>query len=201
MKKVVFDIGANDGKETLERSLEKNTIVYAFEPTRELLIKYLWPIAYENSNIHIIPFAVDIENSFKKFNIAGNGDWGCSSLYEFTDNIDSIWPGRPDFNMTDSYLVPTITLYDFCNLYNIEYIDFIEIDTQGNDFNVLKSLKDKISIVKEGVIEVSNKISLYKNSNNKIDEVKKYLIDSGFDIINEVGNDYLDAEMNIYFKR
>ena len=100
-------------------------------------------------------FAVDIKNSFQTFNIAGQWDWGCSSLYEFSDDIESKWPNRPDFKKTHSYTVPTITLYDFCNLYGIDKIDFLHIDAQGSDYNVLLSLKDKISIVKEGTIEVA----------------------------------------------
>ena len=36
--------------------------------------------------------AIDIERGRKEFNIAGNGDWGCSSLLEFNENInEKIW--------------------------------------------------------------------------------------------------------------
>ena len=201
MKKIIFDVGANDGKETLERAQDKNCIVYAFEPTWELLINYLWPMAHENENIMVIPFAVDIDNGFKKFNIAGNGDWGCSSLHEFSDNIHESWPGRSDFVTTHSYNVPTITLYDFCNLYKIDKIDFIEIDTQGNDFNVLKSMGDKISIIEEGVVEASNSVDLYKNVNNRIEDVRNFLKENNFEIIEENSNDYLSAEVNIRFRK
>lgn len=201
MKKIIFDIGANDGKETLERVQNKDCIVYAFEPTWELLINYLWPYAYENSNLIVVPFAVDIDNGFKKFNVAGNGDWGCSSLHEFSENLESKWPGRPDFITTHSYNVPTITLYDFCNLYNIDRIDFIEIDTQGNDFNVLKSIGNKISIIQEGVVEASSAVDLYKNVNNRIEDIREFLIVNGFEIVSEAANDNFNAEINIHFKR
>jgi FkbM family methyltransferase len=200
-KRIIFDVGANDGKETLERAQDKNSIIYAFEPTYELLINHLWPMAYENDNIIVLPFAVDIESKFKKFNVAGTGDWGCSSLHTFSDDIKQKWPGRPDFVMTHSYIVPTITLFDFCNIYGIDKIDFIEIDTQGNDFNVLKSLKEKISIVESGVVEASNNVDLYKGVDNRIESIKKYLVDNGFEITNEFENDYLSAEVNIHFKK
>lgn len=201
MKKIIFDIGANDGKETLQRAQDKNNIIYAFEPTWELLTKYIWPMSYENENIIPIPFAVDIENNFKKFNIAGNGDWGCSSLHEFADNLETKWPGRPDFKVTHSYFVPTITLFDFCNLYNINKIDYIEIDTQGNDFNVIKSLGEKISIVESGVLEASSNVDLYKGVNNRIEDIRTFLKDNGFEITQESNNDWLGAEVNIHFKK
>jgi FkbM family methyltransferase len=201
MKKVIFDIGANDGKETLERAQDKECIIYAFEPTWELLTKYLWPMSYENDNIIVLPFAVDIDTGFKKFNIAGNGDWGCSSLHQFNDNLDKLWPGRADFSVTHSYNVPTITLYDFCELYKIQQIDYIEIDTQGNDFNVLKSIGNKISIIKEGVVEASNNVDLYKGVDNRIENIRKFLFENDFEILEESHNDYLSAEINIHFKR
>jgi FkbM family methyltransferase len=198
--KIKIEVGANKGTETKELASD-GSIVYAFEPTYELLIEYLWPLSYENKNIRILPFAVDSENAFKQFNVAGHWDWGCSSLYEFSDNLDEEWPGRVDFSKTHSYNVPTITLYDFCELYKIETIDFLHIDAQGNDFNVLKSLKDKISIVKEGVIEASKNVELYKNTNNKVDSIKEYLKLNGFEIIDETINDVVEAEVNIHFKK
>jgi FkbM family methyltransferase len=197
--KTILDIGANNGNETFERVNQNDCIVYAFEPTWELLSKYLWPMAYQNSNLRIIPFAVDIQNSFKQFNVAGQGDWGCSSLHEFSDDLSKKWPGRSDFKKTHSYIVPTITLYDFCELYGITEIDFIEIDAQGNDFNVLKSLGDKISIVKEGVVEASNNVDLYKSVNNRREDILDYLIKNGFEIVEESINDHLSAEVNIRF--
>jgi len=198
--KIKIEVGANKGTETKELASD-GSIVYAFEPTYELLIEHLWPLSYENQNIRILPFVVDSENSFKQFNVAGHWDWGCSSLYEFSDNLDKDWPGRVDFNKTHSYIVPTITLYNFCELYKIETIDFLHIDAQGNDFNVLKSLKDKISIVKEGVIEASNNVELYKNTNNKISDIREYLILNGFEIVKETINDAVVAEVNIYYKK
>jgi FkbM family methyltransferase len=198
--KIKIEVGANKGTETKELAAD-GSIVYAFEPTYELLIEHLWPLSFENRNIRILPFAVDSENSFKQFNIAGHWDWGCSSLYEFSDNLDKDWPGRVDFSKTHSYIVPTITLYDFCELYNINVIDFLHIDAQGNDFNILKSLKDKISIVKEGVIEASNNVELYKNTNNKASDIRDYLKLNGFEILEETLNDSVGAEINIRYKK
>ena len=198
--KIKIEVGANKGTETEELASD-GSIVYAFEPTYELLVKYLWPLSYENKNIRILPFAVDSENSFRKFNIAGHWDWGCSSLYEFSDNLNETWPGRVDFSNTHSYIVPTITLYDFCELYKIETIDFLHIDAQGNDFNVLKSLKDKISFVNEGVIEASNAVELYKNTSNKAEDIREYLKSNGFEIVKETINDEVEAEINIHYKK
>jgi FkbM family methyltransferase len=198
MNKIKFDIGANSGNDT-KRLASDGSIVYAFEPTHELLVNHLWPLSNENPNIKVIPFAVDVKNSFQAFNIAGQSDWGCSSLYDFSEDIHQKWPNRNDFKKTHSYQVPTITLYDFCNLYKIDRIDMLHIDAQGNDFNVLLSLKDKISIVKEGVVEASDKVDLYSGATNRIEYIRYFLISNGFKIIKETPNDVVGAEVNIRF--
>lgn len=198
MNIIKFDIGANSGSDT-KRMASDGSIVYAFEPTHELLMNYLWPLSNQNPNIKVIPFAVDVKNSFQTFNIAGQSDWGCSSLYDFSEDINQKWPNRNDFKKTHSYQVPTITLYDFCNLYNIDRIDMLHIDAQGNDFNVLLSLKDKISIVKEGVVEASDKVDLYSGATNRIEYIRYFLVSNGFKIVEETPNDVVGAELNIRF--
>lgn len=197
MKRVVLEIGANRGTDTVKLATE-DSIVYAFEPTHELLTEYLWPLASERSNIFIIPFAVDNQNAFQTFNIAAHDDWGCSSLYEFSEDIHTKWKNRPDFNKTHTYTVPTITLYDFCNLYGIDKIDMIHIDAQGADYNVLLSLKDKISIVERGIVEAADKVDLY-DAQNRIEDIREFLLDNNFKIIGETRNDHMSAEVNIEF--
>jgi FkbM family methyltransferase len=164
----------------------RSAIVYAIEPTYELVSKHLYPKFQYNERVKICQWAIDVQNGFKKFNVAskmeGAADWGCSSLYEFSDDIHEKWPGRPDFEVTHSYTVPTMTLYDFCELYKIKEIDYLWIDTQGNDFNVLLSLGDKIDIVKEGRCEVAENVELYKNTNNKRSDVEDWLKSKNFNV-------------------
>lgn len=198
MNTIKFDVGANTGVDTQTLASDGST-VYAFEPTHELLYKHLWPLSFEMPNIIVVPFAVDIESSFKKFNVAGHNDWGCSSLHEFSDDIRETWSNRDDFSTTHSYTVPTITLYDFINLYNIPTIDYLHVDAQGNDFNVLLSLKDKISIVKAGVVEAANNVNLYKNVSNNAGAIRNFLLLNGFEITSEYPNDSIAAEINIHF--
>lgn len=186
--KTIIECGANNGSSTDEllKMFGGNVVIYAIEPTYELVGKFLYPKYFKDSRVKIFQCAIDIENSFKKFNVAskmvGAADWGCSSLYEFNEDIHEKWPNRPDFETTHSYLVPTMTLWNFCELYNIKEIDYLWIDTQGNDFNVLLSLGDKINTVKEGRCEVSENVELYKNSNNKRIDVQNWLKSKNFEI-------------------
>ena len=200
--KTVFEVGSNLGCDT-KRLIEKypDANFYCFEPTRELLRDKLWPELGHMSNVHFFPFAVDIENSFKQFNITGLADWGSSSLFEMVENINELWQNtHPGLKKTHSYYVPTITLYDFCNLYNITEIDYIWIDAQGNDFNCLKSFKDKISIVKEGVCEADHTVVPYKNTNNYYKDVIAWLENNNFTVTFEV-DQWWPQQVNLNFKR
>lgn len=192
MGKIKIEVGANSGNDT-EVLASDGSIVYAFEPTHELL-NVLWDKFKENPNVKILPFAVDTENGFATFNIAGQSDWGCSSLHDFSGQWE-----RFDFQVTHSYQVPKITLFDFCNLYNITKIDYLWVDAQGNDFNCLLSLKDKINLVVEGRCEVALTLELYKDTNNHINMVKPWLEGHGFTV--EVHPDPISAEANLIFYR
>lgn len=198
--KTIIECGANLGVDTQRLHVENpEADIYSFEPTVELLINFLYPRFALNPKIKIFPFAVDIKNGFSKFNVAGQSDWGCSSLYQFSDDIHEKWPNRSDFKFTGSYIVPTITLFDFCNLYNINEIDYLWIDTQGSDFNVLKSLGDKINFVKSGKCEAAFNVELYKNTNNTCDAVTNWLKQNQFKV--EVKPHGDERECDIYFSR
>ena len=198
-----IEIGANWGTDT-EIYAQKYDKVYAFEPIKELT-NNLWEKFKDYNNVIIIPFAIDLTNGFKDFNVSNAYDWGCSSLFEFSDNLKEDWAPDSEFYRGDfvhhySYKVPTITLYDFVTLYNINQIDFLHIDAQGNDLNVLKSLKDKLNIVQSGVMECNCKMDLYKNTSNRLEDSIEFLTSNNFAItkgnIQSEGN-----EINLEFKQ
>lgn len=197
--KTIIECGANLGYDT--QKLHENNPdakIFAFEPTIELFTEILYPRFKGNPNIQLYPFAIDSKNGFTKFNVAGQSDWGCSSIHEFSDDIKEKWPNRPDFKVTHSYLVPTITLFDFCKSHNIEEIDYLWIDTQGNDFNVLQSLGEKIKNVKAGKCEVSLDVELYKNTENKLNIVKPWLENQGFKVDVYAHPHNKEADLNFY---
>jgi FkbM family methyltransferase len=192
MEKIKIEVGANSGRDTDALSSD-GSVVYAFEPTHELL-NILWEKFKDRPNVKVIPFAVDKENGFATFKVAGQADWGCSSLHDFSGEWE-----REDFRVTHSYQVPKVTLYDFCEIYKIKRIDYLWIDAQGNDFNCLLSLKDKIDMVVEGRCEVAMNLELYKDTTNHIKVVKPWLESQGFSV--RVEPDPISAEADLVFRR
>jgi len=93
----------------------------------------------------------------------------------------------------------TIRLDTFLELYDINHIDYLWIDAQGSDFNVLQSLGNKIRIVKEGKCEGSERVNLYKNIDNNSRNIAQYLQQHGFStLIQPIG---LGQESDIHFKK
>ena len=178
MAKILFEVGANKGTDT-GRFISEGSMVYAFEPTPELNLE-LKNKFRDNPLYMPVPLAVDLENRWTVFNIAGSSDWGCSSIHEFNPNIHQEWGGRPDFNTTDRCRVMTIRLDTFMNVYNIPHIDYLWIDAQGNDFRVLQSLGDRIKDVREGRCEVALEVNLYSNVDNTHTSVIAWLEKHGF---------------------
>lgn len=194
--KTVIEVGANTGSDTL-KFLNEGFRVFAFEPTPELVL-HLQQKLGSNPNFFLLPMAVDIQNGWAKFNVAGNGDWGCSSLYTFSDDLPEKWP-RPDFKTTHSYTVMTTRLDTFIEANGITTIDYLWIDAQGNDFNALKSMGNYINSVKEGKCEGAYSVNLYSNTDNNCFTISKWLGEMGFRTT--ITPDDGGKEANIHFYR
>jgi len=197
--KTIIEVGMNTGSDTKSFLTEEDMILYGFEPTNEL-ISMLHQQYGNDPRVKIIPLAVDIENRFTTFNIAGWQNWGCSSLHDFTENVSERWNGF-NFHYTNKQSVMTIRLDDFCRMYGIEKIDYLWVDAQGNDFNVLKSLGSYIDIVKEGKVEVSYNVPLYQGVDNTFSSVSKWLAEKGFIYDVNYDNEIYKTEADIHFRR
>lgn len=207
--KIVIEVGMSDGYDTAKMWDRYGLPIYGFEP-----VPYMFNHTRErfknNKSIHIHEAAVDIEDGVKPFHLSNpegkftDGTnrpihpYGCSSLYEFSDDIHEKWKGRPDFNIVETIQVKTIRLDTFLSQNNFDgEIEFMHCDAQGNDINVLRSLGDYIKCLKSGVVEVANQVELYKGTDNTVNNAKQFLLSNGFFIEHTKGV----YEADIRFKR
>lgn len=200
--RAVFDVGANNGSwgiEVARRFPDLN--VFAFEPTPQL-VDAIRQKAEGLPNYEIVPCAVSDTPGKVTFNVAGQGDWGCSSMLEFSEHLDATWPGRTDFKVTESIEVDCIRLEQFIRERGITEIAFIHIDTQGTDLKVLASLGDYLNILGRGEIETasSRSVALYKNQHT-IEDVVLFFLRHGFEIERMTANDVHCNELNVSFVR
>jgi FkbM family methyltransferase len=199
MNNVIFDIGANMGTSCFHFLDDVSNTVYAFEPTPYLLENFLYP--RQSERYKVVPYAVSNFNGEATFNISGQYDWGCSSLSTFSEDLEHTWPGRDDFKVTDQIKVNVIRLDTFIKENNIDRIDFLHCDTQGNDYKVLESLGDYIDILQSGEVEAFYKNPLYKDIDNSVENVTDFLQKHNFKIVAIAANDQFNNEVNIYFKK
>jgi|694.fasta_scaffold08328_19 FkbM family methyltransferase len=195
---IIFEVGANLGLDTKRFADNENNVVFAFEPTPKLFSDLTNNFKHY-SNIKIYPYAIDVEEGISEFNIAGSGDWGCSSLYKFSENIHELWENRPDFSFTESCLVEKKRLDSIIESESILDIDYLWIDAQGNDFRVLQSLGNRINIVREGKCEGSYTVELYTGTSNRVEDIVQFLNDNGFSC--QVIPDNVNKEADVHFKR
>lgn len=199
---VIIEVGANEGQDTVE-FLKQGKPVYCFEPIPNHA-KNLWDRFGSDPNFHLMNMAIDLENGYRRFNIEERADWGCSSLHDVApDNPNGINYTRHLENMM------CMRLDTFMDLYGITEIDYLHIDTQGNDFRVLQSLGDKIACVKEGAAEVAKARKYYAVDDNTVEVVKPWLEEKGFSVSvvdDGIGKEHTGAcpngnEANLFFKR
>ena len=208
--KTIFDIGAYDGIDGLALAIKNPKFkVYAFEANPDLVekiklnkLKIEKRIGREILNYKISNKAVSNKNKEGDFLISKNPTG--SSLKKFSQNLDETWPGYREthFHTIKKINVNIITLEKFCIENEIESINFLHIDTQGNDLNVLKGLGKFIHKVQKGILEaaVDKKKALYED-NHTVSEIKKFFEESGHRITDITFVDLnIKNEVNIRFE-
>lgn len=167
---VIFDVGANVGDwSKLAHKFHPKISIFAFEPlpqVQEILIKNL-----THCDANIFPVAISNQAGFSDFTVYTNAN-DCSSLYD-----REVLHHHPHINIT----VPTISIDAFCKEHIINKIDFLKIDTEGNEFKVLMGSQE---MLKSGSID---RIQFeyggcYLDSHTKLEDVYKMLINFGFKI-------------------
>jgi hypothetical protein len=126
---------------------------------------------YIGKRFFLIPCALGLPtSSMVKFFVTSN-DCGCSSIY------------LPKyFDIERVIEVPIFSLSDFFDLFPFDahpVIDYIKIDTQGSDLNIVKSaghyLNDRVIYV---TLEAEN--DQYENTVNSSEDIENYMKSIGF---------------------
>jgi FkbM family methyltransferase len=192
---VWIDVGAFLGTETLWAARENPSIqVYAFEPNLKLASK-TWGLL---SNFTVLPLAVAEMDGFAQFYI--NANEGASSLLPFNPDGLQRWIGRELLRVETCIQVPTIRLDTFMELKGISHVDYLKVDAQGADLNVIRSAGERIKDIRKIMLEVAvTPVSLYQGAASRAETVS-YLQSVGFELA-EVQTQTHGQEENLTFKR
>ena len=143
-KGIILDVGANTGnysKKLLRAN--KNVQVYAFEPHPATFTKLTSNIQSENFQ----PFNLGVGQEDGKLELFDSlNEDGSSHASFYKEVIENIHKRK-----SISHTVPVIRLDKFLIENNIDCIDLLKIDTEGNELNVLKGLGKYLEINNEKI--------------------------------------------------
>ena len=184
----IIEAGAHDGRDTIRMKRKwPNATIYAFEP-RQDVFDQLAQKAKNHTSIHLYQLGLSDHSGVQKFYLScpqKNSNYKAdaqSSLFPpELENWGKKLKEMIDFKETID--VSVTTLDDWAREQNIKHIDFLWLDLQGNEFQVLNASPYVFSLVSVIKTEVSRK-PLYKGT-LPYSQFKEWFIKNGFTCIQE----------------
>ena len=185
---IFIDVGAHHG-DTIKEFLDIFSIkkIYAFEPSKKNFIKLKKKVTEIEKNksveIKIFPFGIGKKEEILPLNEITDG---VSNTFNNL-NFDSVYFKKKKFFTTlfgikkfINSKVPTkiICLKEFIKKEKIHKIDFVKIDTEGFEYNILLGLEDDIKKTHFILFEHHYDNMIIKNY--KFTDIHKLLIENGF---------------------
>ncbi len=139
---IIFDVGANIGGYTQElRNHFASAYIHCFEPANKTFIKLV-------NNLS--------SYSKIKLNNCGIGDTQSEAILYYNENdigLTSLY-NRECVNYTATETIKVDTLDHYCNENEIERIDFLKMDIEGNELNALHGAQNLIRNGRISVIQI-----------------------------------------------
>ncbi len=181
---VLFDIGACEAEDSIRYALMfPNATIHSFEPLPSNLeiIRDNLDKTKLTHHIQLHEIALSDKNGTATFHVSSSSQGvhanKSSSLLEPKDHLIFY-----DFvNFDEKIEVQTATLFDFCQTQHLTHIDFIHMDVQGAELNVLKGAGKLIHSIKAIWLEVSPH-EIYKGQALE-NEVYSFMKANGFFLV------------------
>ena len=191
---IIFDVGSHKGKlAKLMYDLYKNAAIYCFEPNKSMnddlkkignnIKVYNCALGEKNEEKQILINKIDLTNTLSKINE--------NSLYLKIKNF--ILAKSKKDNVYET--IQVISLENFCIEKKIKDIDFLKLDVEGYEYNVLLGAKNIIKNVKFVMLEVQ-KNNMYNGYSKKNIEV--FLKENNFILIKTFKFPFMFFEDRIY---
>ena len=166
---VLVDVGARKGFEKHWDNYADQINLIGFEPNEESYKECV----EKKSNLQTsyYPFALDRKKGEKDFYITSY--LSACGFYKPDEKMIKKFGSADTFNVTEVIKVPTIDLDSFCVEYNIQNVDFIKLDTEGSELDILKGSKYTISNCK--LIYLECPIIEYNEGSPNLNQYIEYL--------------------------
>lgn len=187
---VIFDVGANIGQTSLniinsQKSKKLNPIVYAFEP---------YPKTFNKLKTNI---ALNKSNDIKAFNLGLSTQKGMLHMMQHSPSNSG------GFRMTDdlanSISVPVISIDEFISENHISKIDFIKIDVEGFEVQVIQGAKKTLETYKPWLI-FEYSLENIKAQNGNIKNTLNWLLEINYHVSTKEGISNIDAILQLDYQ-
>ena len=189
--KVFWDIGANIGLYSCYAAKKNNCKVYSFEPSvfnLELLSRNIHTNEL-SEKITIVPFPLSDRTGFNNFFITTK-DWG-GAFSNFGESLDH--HGQP-ISKKFYYKTLGVSMDEAVKEIKFEQPNYIKMDVDGIEHLILKGSLTSLKNVESILIEVN------KNYKKQSDEIKHYLMSSGFKLKEKKQIEVIEDSINVpYF--
>lgn len=182
-KMCFFDIGANKGNYSLELRTEyPNSTIYSFEPNPHTFKTTKSVLNSQLDHCYCLGFG-----SISKL----------QEIFTYSDSIDSehasiykeVLSDIHHASHIESVEIEITTLDCFCENNNIALIDFLKIDTEGNELDVLKGASRMIA---------EDRISIIQFEFNEMNIISRVFLKDFYSILNKFDIYRIDTERLIY---
>lgn len=187
---IVFDVGANEGQWSDLAIKSRPAKIYLFEPIKECFRKLLnkYDGLIKQNKISVTNAAL--------FSSKGEQDFyyyperpGLSGIYR-RNMAEKEYGFKPP---EQPFKVPTLTIDGFCKENSVEYINYLKIDVEGAEFDVIKGAGEMLSNHRIGFVEFEYG-ETYLDSNIKLNEIYSYLEDKGYNIFRAKENSFIKTK-------
>jgi FkbM family methyltransferase len=179
--RIWIDVGAHRGETTFHHARENpDLVVYAFEPD-VAIASHRYSLL---PNFIVVPMAVSEVDGLLEFNI--NSNPRTSSLLPLDEDVLKTWQGAEGIRTVRKVLVPAIRLDTFLDSLAVESVEYLKIDAQGHDLEVVRSLGKRLHDVARIRLEAcAAGISLYVGAHNRATDVVTYMTGNGFELVED----------------
>lgn len=177
---VIFEAGGHYGSDTIilsERWPEGRII--SFEPNPHAFEKLL-TLSKEKSNIFPYPLAVANFNGKGVFHIC-YGTYGSDPQFEGASSLLPAAEYMKIHYQGPKIMVNCVVLDDWCKSKQVDHIDFIWLDLEGMELQVLKSSPEILKNI--SVIYTETNLQKFRIGMTQYNELKEFLEKAGFRLL------------------
>jgi len=198
-KLVALDVGAQGG--FFNASIFSKKYNFFFDP---IVVEPIPEEAkkLEDKNYKVISKGLWSENCKKKLYILGKRP-GSSSMYKPNSNTFDLYDFKkkdfPIFDVTDEIDIECTTIKESLNKFKVDNLDFLKIDTQGSELEILKGIGEYFPLlmkIEAQIIPMYENVPSWSELVNYL-EKKNYMVSEWIEIGKHITR--VPAEMDMIF--